>query len=66
MEGVDYNLKGLVDVSAIKDALLLPDADYYICGPVPFMRLQHDALKQLGVPETRIHYEVFGPDLFAE
>ncbi|WP_330990884.1 NO-inducible flavohemoprotein [Burkholderia vietnamiensis] len=66
VEGVDYDLKGLVDVNAIKDALLLPDADYYICGPVPFMRLQHDALKRLGVAETRIHYEVFGPDLFAE
>ena len=40
--------------------------DYYICGPVPFMRMQHDALMNLGVGEARIHYEVFGPDLFAE
>lgn len=65
-EGSDYDRKGLVDVNAIKDTILLPDADYYICGPVPFMRIQHDALKQLGIPEARIHYEVFGPDLFAE
>ncbi|MDN7747526.1 NO-inducible flavohemoprotein [Burkholderia multivorans] len=66
LPGRDYDHAGLVDVNAIKDAILLPDADYYICGPVPFMRLQHDALKQLGIPEARIHYEVFGPDLFAE
>ncbi|CAB5278920.1 nitric oxide dioxygenase [Burkholderia multivorans] len=66
LPGRDYDHVGLVDVNAIKDAILLPDADYYICGPVPFMRLQHDALKQLGIPEARIHYEVFGPDLFAE
>ncbi|MPV60214.1 nitric oxide dioxygenase [Burkholderia sp. HI2761] len=66
IEGTDYDLKGLVDVNAIKGAILLPDADYYICGPVPFMRMQHDALKNLGIHETRIHYEVFGPDLFAE
>ncbi|MBU9560785.1 NO-inducible flavohemoprotein [Burkholderia multivorans] len=66
LPGRDYDHAGLVDVNAIKDAILLPDADYYICGPVPFMRLQHDALKQLDVPEARIHYEVFGPDLFAE
>ncbi|EGD04693.1 NO-inducible flavohemoprotein [Burkholderia pseudomultivorans] len=66
IEGTDYDLKGLVDVNAIKGAILLPDADYYICGPVPFMRMQHDALKNLGIHESRIHYEVFGPDLFAE
>ncbi|KDP85189.1 dihydropteridine reductase [Cupriavidus sp. SK-3] len=64
--GRDYDHAGLVDVKAIKDAILLPDADYYICGPIPFMRLQHDALKELGIREARIHYEVFGPDLFAE
>ncbi len=64
--GRDYDFAGLVDVKAIKDAILLPDADYYICGPIPFMRLQHDALKDLGVREARIHYEVFGPDLFAQ
>src|SRR5262249_30711354 len=64
--GQDYDFTGLVDTGAIKDAILLPDADYYICGPIPFMRMQHDALKELGVREAHIHYEVFGPDLFAE
>lgn len=29
------------------------------------VRMQHDALKRLGVREGRIHYGVFGPDLFA-
>lgn len=65
-EGADYDYPGLVDVKRIRERILLPDADYYICGPIPFMRLQHDALENLGIPETRIHYEVFGPDLFAE
>lgn len=64
--GRDFDHAGLVDVKAIRDKILLPDADYYICGPIPFMRMQHDALKGLGVREARIHYEVFGPDLFAE
>ncbi|WP_213308978.1 NO-inducible flavohemoprotein [Paraburkholderia sacchari] len=64
--GRDFDHAGLVDVKTIKDAILLPDADYYICGPIPFMRMQHDALKELGVREARLHYEVFGPDLFAE
>lgn len=64
--GADYDHAGIVDVKSIKDSILLPDADYYICGPVLFMRMQHDALKELGIQEAHIHYEVFGPDLFAE
>jgi len=64
--GQDFDYAGLVNVKSIKDTILLPDADYYICGPVPFMRMQHDSLKELGIREARIHYEVFGPDLFAE
>ena len=55
-----------VDVNLIKSSILLPDADYYICGPIPFMRMQHDALRELSIHDARIHYEVFGPDLFAE
>ena len=66
VKGRDYDYAGFVDVNAIKDQIMLPDADYYICGPIPFMRMQHDALKALGIRESRIHYEVFGPDLFAE
>jgi nitric oxide dioxygenase len=65
-QGRDYDYPGLVDIKLIEDAIMLPDADYYICGPVPFMRLQHDALIARGIKEARIHYEVFGPDLFAE
>jgi len=64
--GRNYDYTGLVDVGAIKETILLPEADYYICGPIPFMRMQHDALKALEIHEARIHYEVFGPDLFAE
>lgn len=64
--GRDFDFPGLVDIGRILEAILLPDADYYICGPIPFMRLQHDALIARGIRETHIHYEVFGPDLFAE
>jgi nitric oxide dioxygenase len=64
--GRDFDYAGFVDIGAIAGAIMLPDADYYICGPVPFMRLQHDALIARGIKEPRIHYEVFGPDLFAE
>jgi nitric oxide dioxygenase len=64
--GRDFDFPGIVDINRIADALILPDADYYICGPIPFMRLQHDALLARGIKENKVHYEVFGPDLFAE
>jgi nitric oxide dioxygenase len=64
--GRDFDFPGMVDIGTIAGAVLLPDADYYICGPIPFMRMQHDALISRGIKETRVHYEVFGPDLFAE
>jgi nitric oxide dioxygenase len=65
-QGRDYDFPGTVDINRIADAIMLPKANYYICGPVPFMRVQHDALLQKGIKEPCIHYEVFGPDLFAE
>jgi nitric oxide dioxygenase len=64
--GRDYDFEGMVDIGRIAGPIMLPDADYYICGPIPFMRMQHDALIARGIKEPRIHYEVFGPDLFAE
>jgi nitric oxide dioxygenase len=64
--GRDFDYPGFVDLDVIADAIMLPDADYYICGPIPFMRLQHDALIARGIKEPRVHYEVFGPDLFEE
>ena len=66
VQGVDYDFPGLVDLSRISETVLLAQADYYICGPIPFMRMQHDALLRMGVKESHVHYEVFGPDLFEE
>lgn len=66
LAGEDYDLAGMVDLRAIADQVLLPDADYYLCGPIPFMRQQLATLTALGVDPSRIHYEVFGSDVFNE
>ena len=43
------------------DAALLPiNADYYLCGPMPFMAEQHKALVARGIPAENIHSEAFG------
>ncbi|PYI24771.1 globin-like protein [Aspergillus violaceofuscus CBS 115571] len=58
--GVDYDHTGRVDLARIQDEAVLPDADYYICGPQPFMKAQSKCLEALGVLPDRIHMEVFG------
>lgn len=59
-QGVDYDFTGRIDFSSSAKAALLPDADYYLCGPVPFMQQQRESLIALGVDARRIHTEVFG------
>ncbi|KAH6874055.1 putative flavohemo protein [Thelonectria olida] len=58
--GVDYDFIGRVNLSEIADMVILPGADYYICGPSPFMDAQSKGLQDLGVNRERIHMEVFG------
>jgi nitric oxide dioxygenase len=38
------------------------NAQYYLCGPLPFMIEQWQALLALGIPPQHIHREVFGPE----
>ena len=47
------------------DQVDLPDdANYYLCGPIPFMQAVRSALLARGVAPRDIQYEVFGPDLW--
>ncbi len=39
------------------------ETNVYLCGPLPFMRAQWMALVEAGVPVTRLHREVFGPEM---
>ena len=39
-------------------------ASVYLCGPLPFMRSLRSQALDAGIPPERIHYEVFGPDLW--
>lgn len=51
---------GYVSLAAIAPAVILDDADYYLCGPLAFMQAQMKALQLLGVGAGRIHAEAFG------
>src|SRR6185312_9503639 len=50
---------GLVDADFIQDWLPDNEADFYFCGPKPFMTGVYRSLKERGVPEERIHFEFF-------
>lgn len=58
--GKDYDFVGRVDMGKIKGTVLLPEADYYICGPPLFIKAQCQALRDLGVADAKIHSELFG------
>ena len=38
------------------------DAEFYVCGPAPFMEVVEDTLLEAGVDRHRIHIERFTPD----
>lgn len=56
-----FDQKGRITKDWLAANTSVADADYYICGPKPFMRAMVKALGELGVEQSRIHYEFFGP-----
>ncbi|MGN8117148.1 NO-inducible flavohemoprotein [Labrys sp. 22185] len=59
--GRDYDLAGLITDGWLIANTPASEADYYICGPRPFLRAAVSALSLAGVRSDRIHYEFFGP-----
>jgi nitric oxide dioxygenase len=51
--------QGLIDTDVIP---MDPDADIYLCGPVPFMQAVRAGLHRRGVSDEQIRYEVFGSE----
>src|SRR3546814_15651846 len=61
VEGRDYDRAGIISDEWLAANTPVADADYYICGPRPFLRHAVSTLSLAGVPSDRIHYEFFGP-----
>lgn len=53
--------QGTVTGDLLKRWTPVESAEYYFCGPKPFMQAIYGALTQLGVEPARLHYEFFGP-----
>jgi nitric oxide dioxygenase len=53
--------EGFVDGPLIESLIPGRDADYYFCGPKPFMVNTYHQLLEWGIPATQVHLEFFGP-----
>ncbi len=59
--GKDYHHNGRISARFLQAVLPLDDYDFYLCGPSAFMQSMYDILRELGINNTRIFSEEFGP-----
>lgn len=52
---------GFVTAELIESLVPERDADYYFCGPKPFMIGIYQDLLSWGIPANQVHFEFFGP-----
>lgn len=52
---------GFVDADLIESLIPSRHADYYFCGPKPFMINIYQDLLVWGIPASQVHFEFFGP-----
>ena len=60
-KGAEGALAGRMDASRLP-AWPRTETNVYLCGPLAFMQSQWDCLLGAGVPPSRLHREVFGPE----
>ena len=59
--GESHDVDGFITLDWLKANTPFAQADFYLCGPMPFLRAFVKGLIGAGVPSDRMHYEVFGP-----
>jgi nitric oxide dioxygenase len=66
VKGTDYDFEGVMDLEDHRKDVEKATAQYYFCGPPRWMTYIRKQLTSWGVPEERLHSEVFGPALAGE
>jgi nitric oxide dioxygenase len=59
--GETHDVDGFVTIDWLAANTPFAEADFYLCGPMPFLKAFVTGLIAAGVPADRVHYEVFGP-----
>jgi len=60
--GVDFDASGRLSAVVLTGLGAPRVADFYLCGPAPFMADLSAGLVDRGAPSHRIHTELFGPE----
>jgi uncharacterized protein len=61
VEGRDFDDAGFITIPMLERLGTGRGAEFYLCGPPPFMQALYTALREWGVDDSRIFYEFFGP-----
>lgn len=61
LPGRDYDSVGRIDHELVTRLMPERDSDFFVCGPTRFMADIRSGLIAGGVPDSRIHFETFGP-----
>ncbi len=61
MEHPLFMKTGYIDENWLEDIIPNKQADYYFCGPKPFMKAIYSILRNWNIDEQSIHFEFFGP-----
>jgi ferredoxin-NADP reductase len=56
-----FDGEGLLTAEKLQSFLPIDDYECYLCGPTAFMQAVFTLLRRLGIPESQIFYEFFGP-----
>ncbi|NVK57776.1 MAG: 2Fe-2S iron-sulfur cluster binding domain-containing protein [Alteromonadaceae bacterium] len=59
--GIDYSTQGRLTKDILQTLLPFDNCDFYLCGPTQFMQDTYDLLQNLGVHDSAIFAESFGP-----
>jgi MOSC domain-containing protein YiiM/ferredoxin-NADP reductase len=60
--GRDYDATGHLTVETLEQLRIPQNADFYLCGPQPFLREITTGLRSWGVSDSCIHTEIFGAE----
>lgn len=57
----NFDKEGHIDRQWLETLIPSVDSEFYLCGPIPFMKAINRSLLDMGVPELHIHFEAFSP-----
>lgn len=60
-EARHYDKEGYIDLDFLTSILSTKEADFYLCGSIPFMEAIIRYLNELKISKEHIHYEAFSP-----